>query len=143
MSSALGHTIKFPSILRFRGSPTSAKIDFMRRWLSIFLLVFLPLQFTWTMAAAYCSHETDPAAQHLGHHEHKHQNDDGAKDAKGSLASVDSDCAVCHAGCLAAMTSTTKVVPIAEIVAEHLQPLHYQVSLFGDQPERPNWFIPA
>ena len=85
------------------------------------------------MAASYCLHETDQTAQHFGHHEHKHQANDVAKDAKGSLVNADNDCAVCHAGCLAAMTSTT----------EHLQHLHYQVSLYGDQPERPNWFFPA
>ena len=141
--SALGLAIKLSSILRFWGTPGSVKISSMRRWFSIFLLVFLPLQFSWTMAASYCLHETDQTAQHFGHHEHKHQANDVAKDAKGSLVNADNDCAVCHAGCLAAMTSTTTVVPIAEIVTEHLQHLHYQVSLYGDQPERPNWFFPA
>ncbi|MBU0601652.1 MAG: hypothetical protein KKD25_04520 [Gammaproteobacteria bacterium] len=45
----------------------------MRRWLSILLLVFLPFQFTWAAAAGYCQHETGAAAQHFGHHDHKHQ----------------------------------------------------------------------
>ena len=70
----------------------------MRRWLAVFLLVFLPLQFTWSVAAAYCQHESGNV-QHFGHHEHKHAGDAGAKDAKKAPSGIDEDCAFCHAGC--------------------------------------------
>jgi hypothetical protein len=44
----------------------------MRRWLAILMLALLPLQFGWAAVAVYCGHESDPQAQHLGHHEHQH-----------------------------------------------------------------------
>ncbi len=45
----------------------------MRRWLAIFLLVFIPLQFTWAAASAYSQHENWDAANHFGHHAHEHK----------------------------------------------------------------------
>jgi hypothetical protein len=48
----------------------------MRRWLSIFLLIVLPLQISWAVAATYCQHETG-STKHFGHHDHKHQAEDG------------------------------------------------------------------
>lgn len=48
----------------------------MRRWLAVFLLILLPLQLSWAVAATYCGHEADPAARHVGHHEHRHEGDD-------------------------------------------------------------------
>ena len=42
----------------------------MRRWLLIFLVFLLPLQYSWAMSAAYCAHEQDAQTQHWGHHEH-------------------------------------------------------------------------
>lgn len=73
----------------------------MRRWLTVFLMLFLPLQFSWAVAATYCSHEPKGAAAgHFGHHEHQHHaGADLAKDGKGKLAdAVDGDCEVCHLG---------------------------------------------
>jgi hypothetical protein len=82
----------------------------MRRWLSIFLLIVLPLQISWAVAATYCQHETG-STKHFGHHDHKHQAEDGEKLAKGSVSDVDNDCAVCHAGCVAALTSFSSCCP--------------------------------
>ena len=85
-----------------RGSKTGGRLPSflipsapMRRWLAVFLLVFLPLQFTWSVAAAYCQHESGNV-QHFGHHEHKHAGDAGAKDAKKAPSGIDEDCAFCH-----------------------------------------------
>ncbi len=47
----------------------------MRRWLTVFLLILLPLQLSWAVAATYCAHEADPAASHVGHHQHRHEAD--------------------------------------------------------------------
>ena len=44
----------------------------MRRWLTVALLVLLPLQSFWAAAATYCAHEQSAASQHFGHHEHRH-----------------------------------------------------------------------
>lgn len=46
----------------------------MRRWLTIFLLVFMPLQFSWAVAGGYCTHhEEGKSAQHFGHHADGHE----------------------------------------------------------------------
>lgn len=74
----------------------------MRRWLLIFVLALLPLQFSWAAVARYCGHEGEspsaPAgAKHFGHHAHEHEA--AADHAKPSAAEVDDDCASCHLGC--------------------------------------------
>lgn len=80
------------------GAPTLAPV---RRWLSILLLVLLPLQFGWTAVAAYCEHETRTESQHLGHHEHPEPGHENSWEAH--LASPDApsggfhfDCGHCH-----------------------------------------------
>lgn len=115
----------------------------MRRLIAIFLLVLLSIQSTWTLAAAYCQHETGVAAQHFGHHEHKHQAGDNAKDTKGPLSSIDSDCAACHASCIAGLISFAATQPIVGGVADHIWSPQFLTSPPGDQPERPNWFASA
>ncbi len=45
----------------------------MRKLLAIFLLVLIPLQSSWAVAAEYCTHhEEGAAAQHFGHHADEH-----------------------------------------------------------------------
>jgi cytochrome c5 len=72
----------------------------MKRLFLVLLMLVLPLQFTWAMAASYCGHETEVKVSHPGHHDHMHDHqhepvadkdvpDDGQ-------AEVDSDCHVCH-----------------------------------------------
>ncbi len=81
----------------------------MRRWLIVALLLVLPLQFAWSVAAAYCAHEAAPAASHVGHHAHEHQGDagdgtaeklhaeaDSAKAGKAGKWMGDNDCGYCH-----------------------------------------------
>lgn len=116
----------------------------MRRWVSIFLLVFLPLQFTWSVAAAYCQHEAGRAAQHFGHHDHQHHVDeDGSTDAKALNGGIDGDCAVCHASCVAVLTGFAQppiVLPVFE------GNLWWPVALPSPPsavPERPNWTASA
>jgi hypothetical protein len=94
------------------------------------------------VAATYCQHETG-SAKHFGHHDHKHQTDDGEKLAKASLSDVDNDCAVCHAGCIAALTTFSGSLPDIGVVADHFQTVPLLTSPPSDQPERPNWSISA
>lgn len=76
----------------------------MRRWLAIFLLTLLPLQFSWAAAAGYCAHESRAQGSHLGHHQHAHVQSDGTADAASPSADDDSrvganlhpDCGQCH-----------------------------------------------
>jgi hypothetical protein len=87
----------------------------MRRWLSIFLLVLLPAQFSWAAIAAYCGHEADAAVQHFGHHQHpdhglQHAEEHGNAGTAGgdeSAAVLDIDCGHCHCQC------TGILVPLA------------------------------
>lgn len=45
----------------------------MRKLFAIFLLVLIPLQSSWAVAAEYCAHhEEGVAAQHFGHHADEH-----------------------------------------------------------------------
>lgn len=88
----------------------------MRRLLLAVLMLWLPLQGAWAAAAAYCRHE--PAAQHLGHHAHRHGA--GAPMAadiqSGALADV--DCGVCHLACATALPTA---LPQLGTVPAHVQ----------------------
>ncbi|NBQ10090.1 MAG: hypothetical protein EBU47_11360 [Betaproteobacteria bacterium] len=82
----------------------------MKKFLAIFLLVLLPLQFSWAAVAGYCQHEAGVTANHPGHHTHDHQAADNHESGKDGTAStgVHHDCATCHLGCAAALTSDLK-----------------------------------
>ncbi len=72
----------------------------MKRYFLIFLLVLLPLQFSWATAGTYCEHE-EAAATHFGHHEHKHDKtkDGGTRDdseQETKKIQLDTDCDYCH-----------------------------------------------
>ena len=47
----------------------------MRRWLSILLLVFMPLQSSWAAVATYSELGASTLATHFGHHEHEHKHE--------------------------------------------------------------------
>ena len=75
----------------------------MRRWLILFLLTVLPLQFASAGAASYCLHERDSTAWHLGHHPHEHRSpkatvaSDTVDSQKANPAGLDDpDCGYCH-----------------------------------------------
>lgn len=120
----------------------------MRRWLSILLLVLLPLQFTWAAAAGYCQHEKAVQGWHIGHHEHQHQDEAGQAHAKtktsdGALGAklTDTDCTVCH-------LSHVQPLPMVVPALSELQGMDYQAVFAGlfstrgpDLLERPNWRI--
>ena len=113
----------------------------MRRWLILFLLTVLPLQFSWAEAASYCAHETSGAsAQHFGHHEHHHAASAAADDAASANASgVDLDCGACHAGCALAIVGSVGAVPtlaLPTFVQPH--PLRMTAPPLS-LPDRPNW----
>ncbi|MCE1239696.1 MAG: hypothetical protein LWW83_07265 [Azonexaceae bacterium] len=114
----------------------------MRRWVSIFLLIILPLQVSWAAAAVYCQHEAG-TGQHFGHHDHKHQAGDGESSGKSPSLSVDNDCAVCHAGCVAALTAVGCALPRVEAIDASTLLVRFLASPPGEEPERPNWLISA
>jgi hypothetical protein len=116
----------------------------MRRWLTILLLVMLPFQFSWGMAASYCQHETGTLASHFGHHEHKHE---GAKlnasgtersDAGGNLGALDDDCAVCHLSCVPPLAASQAVDIVRHLEAHDLAPIAEFESHISGVPQRPD-----
>ena len=113
----------------------------MRRWLSIVLLAFLPLQFSWAAVGVHCQHETGAAAKHFGHHDHQHKDDTSHGDQTDPKASggIDNDCGACHAGCTAAVFDeirTSAPSHASAVVDDYRHSLdtspHYL-------PDRPNW----
>jgi len=68
----------------------------MKRYLLIFLLFLLPLQFTWAAAASYCAHEETSSAPHFGHHVHKHDKAEDSDKGKTQTIKADTDCDYCH-----------------------------------------------
>jgi hypothetical protein len=117
----------------------------MKRYLAIFLLVLLPMQFSWAAMAGYCQHETGVTAQHPGHHAHDHATADHQESSAKTAPSacMDHDCATCHLGCAAALVSDLKTTTVA-ISDDH--PLHLQVMASQpstERPERPQWPVLA
>lgn len=117
----------------------------MRRCLIIFLLIFMPMKFSWAAVVAYCQHETGVSAEHMGHHEHQHSDSDGdAKSADFSKVSgTDPDCGTCHAGCAAVLLGTASLVPSFTVVTTLFVPARSMASLPPDRPERPQWLFLA
>ena len=75
----------------------------MTRWLLLFFVLVMPIQFAWSASAVYCEHENTPTPFHLGHHVHVHKDADaqgapGPDDTAGSAAPMaHPDCSYCHA----------------------------------------------
>ena len=121
----------------------------MRRWLTILLLVMLPLQFSWAAAAAYCEHETSASARHVGHHEHEHQagvddtpagaSAEKASNAKGGEPAADNDCGYCHLSAAKPLQVQPLEVPAVAGLAAHAAPVHPLQTRGPDRRERPNW----
>ncbi|UXH77394.1 cobalt-zinc-cadmium resistance protein [Roseateles amylovorans] len=135
----------------------------MRRWIHVFLLLVLPLQFSWGVAATYCQHEASPRAAHFGHHTHQHRDsgvdatsktsaktsDPSDKTSKvnghadGSVKltklSADGDCGTCHFGSAKPVhgACAVDVIP-ARMGVDAVAALSFK-SRAPDHPERPNW----
>ena len=84
----------------------------MRRFILVFMMLVLPLQWTWAAAASVCEHES--AGAHFGHHDPKHagtsESASGTSEASpaADLSGSHPDCHTCHgmgAGCIAASSA--------------------------------------
>lgn len=119
----------------------------MRRWLTVFLLILLPLQLSWAVAATYCAHEADPAVNHIGHHEHRHEASTPEKAIEKAtekatdkaLTCVDDDCGFCHLGHSQPVASTPIVLPAMESLVTTGAAADVWSSRGPDRRERPNW----
>ena len=130
----------------------------MRRWLAVFLLILLPLQLSWAVAAAYCGHDgqvegavitgSDGGAMppHVGHHEHRHEPpagasasaDAGSEAADASTAAED-DCGICHFGHTQPPVSMPVAWPGVSAPAIAADGPDLWSSRGPDRHERPNW----
>lgn len=118
----------------------------MKRLLVIFMLVVMPLQLSWAVAAVYCEHEVNPTTVHFGHHEHKHiaSADEAKTDGSKSAAAVDGDCTSCHLGGIAILTMPTPGLAMDLVSAPLVTNGHSLLaSSRPARPERPKWTVAA
>jgi hypothetical protein len=116
----------------------------MHRFLAVLLLALLPLQFSWAAVSAYCGHEADAQAQHLGHHEHPPHADAGTADGhdadSGTPAGTGGiDCGHCHAGVLALTQPPCAVQVLVGTAPPPARAEGRANSLAPPPPERPQW----
>lgn len=116
----------------------------MQRIVLVFLLLLLPVQWTWAAAASICRHESNIHANHFGHHEHRHDHQastpvsvdavDAADDtqAQGDFG-AHADCATCH-GAVPALVMQAAVVLSAQLTPS--ASTLYQRSVTTGVPER-------
>jgi hypothetical protein len=108
------------------------------------LFALLPIQLSWAAVAAYCGHESDTQAQHLGHHEHQHDDASDAQTAgdpsdKDGLAALDFDCGHCHTSCCGMPALLGALTPLA-ITSQLATPVEGSLrTLAQSPPERPQW----
>lgn len=116
----------------------------MQRIVLVFLMLLLPVQWTWAAAASICRHEASIHANHFGHHEHRHDQQasepasvDVGGSADDSKAQGDfgahADCASCH-GAVSAVVMQATVVLSAPMPPSASTP--YQRSVTTGLPER-------
>ena len=114
----------------------------MRRFLTVLLLLVLPLQLSWAAAAGYCQHGgATEVAGHLGHHVHQHvAADDAAQDPGDDKAPcVDDDCAYCHLGSLKTVGAHAVVPDVTARSAFDSPPDPRVSSHIPAGLDRPNW----
>ncbi|MFZ6658306.1 hypothetical protein [Undibacterium sp. TJN19] len=110
------------------------------------LILALTIQFNWTVASAYCLHETDKSASHFGHHPHQHDN--AAQDDE---KSPDSRQKATHADCDSCVHSAMTAMPWHAAVASPLPGLSHQLAFplftppapYMGMPDRPQWMALA
>ncbi len=125
--------------------PLSTIRPIMRFLLSIFLMVFLPLQSAWAVAAPYCGHENSALVSHFGHHAHEHQATDFAVGSSQDMldvaasGGVDVDCTPCNG------VGSGIVISLSPAVF-FMGKTHYATGASSEsplpplqRPERPKW----
>lgn len=108
------------------------------------------IQSTWAVAAQYCQHENSINANHIGHHTHKHDNQNDTnisltdnQTTDNSKSKADTDCPYCHLGSIKSIINTlptlnAAVEPVAIIDIYYSYP-----EIIPLKPERPNWNLAA
>ena len=151
-----GETLWRARLVTAEENPVAARLLTVHRFLTIVLLVFMPLQFSWAAVASYCGHETQAGSEHFGHHDHQHRADasDGAgQDAAPMTTSdansdagdgkapgaMDLDCGHCHGAC-SMLLNRSAVLPGALSTAPPIATLdEFGGAHAPTRPERPQW----
>jgi hypothetical protein len=114
----------------------------MRRFLIILMLLVVPFQLSWGMAAAYCTHESNPSVSHFGHHSHKHaeaSNDEKPTTAKAKL-SFDGDCEVCQLSGIGVTPSENHSLSSGQAALDvDVVNKPFPSWLLSNPPDRPQW----
>lgn len=117
-----------------------------KRFLYMFAIVFI-LQMSWSVAIAYCMHESGKASQHFGHHQHKHEGenvasaDDNTPPVK--KATSHPDCASCSHGSLIIFAWSADSVQPGLSAHDALAPSRPHAAPYLGMPERPQWTFAA
>ena len=119
----------------------------MRRLVLLFLMLVLPLQWSWAAVASVCQHETGSAAQHLGHHAHEHtavlddtradSTADTTADTDGVNVWFDADCCSYHGLSLAGLISVPAAHPVCNGSVLLGYSAHSRPDHVPDHPLRP------
>ena len=119
----------------------------MRRLIVVFMLALLPFQFSWSAVAAYCMHENSTdQAQHLGHHEHKHEAKSGVgqADKTGQGADMsDVDCSVCHGAGIGALNWSSAKHRVSHDSRVDSPSGERLAAVTPTPPDRPQWPVLA
>lgn len=124
----------------------------MRRWIAILLLIVLPLQLTWAVAANYCQDESGSGVRHFGHHLHGHQGGvgsakgaakGGVKDLVKGKQQADRDCGCGGHLCGAHLLPTrVEAKPAPGFMRRHALIVFAPMpSIDPTRIERPNWTV--
>ncbi|MGI4848200.1 MAG: cation efflux protein, CzcI family [Janthinobacterium lividum] len=114
----------------------------MKKFLLIFLLIVLPVQYSWAAAVAYCTHEKEQST-HFGHHVHQHQGQKSDDNGSNKLVKVHSDCSVCQFAAHAPLTSFTPDIAIPVLVTHWATNIVRFTSHIPDTPPVPDWRLVA
>lgn len=122
----------------------------VRQLLAIFLLAFLPLQFSWAAVASYCAHETQAGADHFGHHENhadagsvadRATSPVSTSDVEGETApgAMELDCGHCHSYCSVMLTLPSNLPGPHLTALPNATLVETGGSHAPTRPERPQW----
>ena len=122
----------------------AARLRPVRRWLSILLLVLLPLQFAWAQAADYDVHGSGSHEMHFGHHDHGHDHDHDHGESPDASdgdagASIDADGHHCHGQCSGMPAPVCIVAAVICSISPAVRIDAHSGALAPPRPERPQW----